>query len=68
MDKLKLKLGLGCMLGKLCFLRLLTVVDPITNIASPAPLVDKVDEGIDIGAALPTSAEKKYKQPVRPLS
>ena len=41
------------------YFRLLTVVNPITNVASPAPLVDKVDERIDVGAALPTSAETK---------
>ena len=40
-------------------LHVLTVVDPVTNVASPAPLVDELDERIDVGAALPTSAKTK---------
>ena len=38
-------------------IRVLTVVDPVTNVASPAPLVDELDERIDVGAALSTSAK-----------
>ena len=41
------------------YVYVLTVVDPVTNVASPAPLVDELDERIDVGAALPTSAKSK---------
>ena len=45
--------------GVVFHLRVLTVVDPVTNVASPAPLVDELDEGIDVGAALSTSDKTK---------
>ena len=41
------------------FVFLLTIVDPVANVAPPASLIDEVDEGIDVRPALPTSANLK---------
>ena len=53
------RLRKGWIMEKRSVLHVLTVVDPVTNVASPAPLVDELDERIDVGAALPTSAKTK---------
>ena len=41
---------------------LLTIVDPVANVAPPASLIDEVDEGIDVRPALATSANSKLTQ------
>ena len=36
----------------------LTFVDSVTDVAPPPPLVDKVDKGVDVGAALPAPDDR----------